>query len=66
MTEFEEGDLVQLRGSGGPYGPAMSVQEIDGERATCMWFDEKAVLHEQNFLVRTLVKYQPTYGVSGS
>ncbi len=66
MTELQEGDLVQLHSS--VRTPAMSVQAIsaDGRVATCMWFDADGKLQEKDFLVRTLTKYDPDYGVSGS
>ena len=48
--KIEEGDLVQLATG----GPVMSVQEISGKRARCMWFDDDGKLVERYVLIAML------------
>jgi uncharacterized protein YodC (DUF2158 family) len=45
-----EGDLVKVQSG----GPVMSVQEIHGEYALCLWFDENGKLQERSFLIASL------------
>jgi len=63
MTEVQEGDLVRL-GSG---GPVMSVTEIKGHKASCIWFDTDGHLQEFTFHVQNLtVINDEKRGVSGA
>lgn len=46
----QEGDLVRLHSG----GPIMSLQEVVGEHAVCMWFDAEGKLQERRFLLASL------------
>lgn len=50
--EIAEGDLVELRSG----GPLMAVQEVVGNHALCMWFDDAGELQERRFLLISLRK----------
>ncbi len=50
MSEFKEGDEVQLKSG----GPKMTVQEADFEEIYCQWFDNKQNVKEGRFLSKTL------------
>ena len=50
MRELQEGDVVRLVTG----GPSMSLQEIEGHRGTCVWFDDDGRLRERAFLLSAL------------
>ena len=49
---FQVGDVVKLKSG----GEAMTIEEIDGEDVTCVWFESKRV-QRATFAVATLIKY---------
>ena len=62
MTEVQEGDLVRF----GSSGPVMSVTEIKGDKASCIWFDKDGHLQEFTFHLQSLIVVNnEKRGVSG-
>ncbi|MFH1719033.1 MAG: DUF2158 domain-containing protein [Planctomycetota bacterium] len=63
MSEtFVVGDVVQLKSG----GESMTVEEIDGDDVSCVWFEGKR-LQRQTFGAGTLKKYiRPAVGVKVS
>lgn len=57
-NSFKEGDEVQLKSG----GPKMTVEEVDGENITCIWFDSKNTPQHKTFIDATLKLYQHTIG----
>ena len=51
---FEVGDVVTLRSG----GTRMTVEQIDGERVSCTWFEGKK-LERSTFTAGALKKYVP-------
>lgn len=54
MTDetYEIGDVVQLKSG----GEAMTIEELDEEYASCVWFEGKHV-QRATFVTKTLKKY---------
>jgi uncharacterized protein YodC (DUF2158 family) len=56
---FVVGDQVQLKSG----GHAMTIEEIDGNNISCVWFEGKT-LHRDSFVSATLKRYvRPAVGV---
>jgi uncharacterized protein YodC (DUF2158 family) len=49
-AQLEEGELVESIFG----GPAMSLQELRGDCALCMWLDESGTLNEREFPLSVL------------
>ena len=47
------GDLVRLRSG----GPLMTINDIQGDRADCLWTDENALPQEATFPIYVLQKF---------
>jgi uncharacterized protein YodC (DUF2158 family) len=60
MSEaFSVGDVVQLKSG----GESMTVEGVDGDDISCVWFEGKKI-HRQEFVAATLKVYQlPAVGV---
>ena len=60
-SEFQAGDVVQLKSG----GPGMTVEMVSDGNGTitvhCSWF-EKSVFHEKAFNEKLLKKYKPAVG----
>lgn len=56
---FQVGDRVSLKSG----GPAMTVESIDGDYGTCVWFDGQNELKRNDFLLAVLQKTNRTTGV---
>lgn len=54
---FVVGDVVQLKSG----GQVMTIEEIDGDDVSCVWFEGKA-LQRQTFGAGTLKKHSPPTG----
>ena len=50
-TQLEEGAPVQLRAG----GPAMTIQKIQNNIASCIWFDKNQEIKEASFSLSTLI-----------
>jgi uncharacterized protein YodC (DUF2158 family) len=61
MSEsFVVGDVVRLKSGGDP----MTVEEVDGNDISCVWFEGKKP-HRQTFVAATLKPYQhPSGGIT--
>jgi len=57
---FAVGDVVQLKSG----GEAMTIEEMDGDDISCVWFEGKRI-QRATFVAATLKKYvRPPVGVS--
>lgn len=52
-NEIKVGDKVSLNSG----GPAMTVNSIRGDEATCEWFDKEHKLSKENFKLTSLKLY---------
>lgn len=52
--QLQEGDVVRLITG----GPSMSLQEIDGERGVCVWFEDSGRMQERSFLLIALQRVE--------
>jgi uncharacterized protein YodC (DUF2158 family) len=46
LMEFKPGMRVQLKSG----GPDMTIEAVDGDSVTCVWFDKAATLRNHKFL----------------
>ena len=57
MDELKEGEVVVLKSG----GPPMTISQISGYMATCLWFDfvnpNWSDVHSEKFSVYSLVKH---------
>jgi len=55
MSDFDDGDLVQLRSG----GPAMTIKEFSQGTYVCEWFTKEQELRTAKFSPASLAKYAP-------
>lgn len=55
VTTFKIGDVVTLKAG----GPRLTIKDVGGDRAVCVWFSREDVLQEDTFRTACLVLARP-------